>query len=72
MDPFTFFSEPTLTSHKQYEALRTYFMEDTPAQECADRYGYSYRGFTSLVSTFRAKLANDPTGSFFFVEKATE
>jgi len=68
MDPFTFFSEPTLTSHKQYEALRTYFMEDTPAQECADRYGYSYRGFTSLVSSFREKLAKYPSGSFFFVE----
>jgi len=68
MDPFTFFSVPTLTTHKQYEALRAFFMEDTAARDCAERYGYTYRGFTSLVSTFRAKLATDPAGSFFFVE----
>lgn len=68
MDPFSFFKMPALTSHKQYEAVRAFFMEDTPAREIAQRYGYTYRGFTSLVASFRAKLAKDPTGSFFFVE----
>lgn len=68
MDPFIFFREPVLVSHKQYEALRMYFIEDIPAHEVAERYGYTYRAFTSLVSVFRIKLADDPSGSFFFVE----
>ena len=68
MDPFTFFNMPSMTTHKQYEALRAFFMEDTPARECAERFGYTYRGFTSLVSVFRDKLSTDPAGSFFFVE----
>jgi len=67
MDPFTFFSEPVLVTHKQYESLRMYFMEDVSAHEVAEHFGYTYRAFTSLVSVFRNKLANDPGGSFFFV-----
>jgi hypothetical protein len=38
-----------------------------PAREVVDRLGYTYRAATSLVSSFRAKLSADPTGSFFFV-----
>ena len=68
MNPFSFFLEPTLVSHKQYEALRMYFLEDRPAREVAREFGYTYRAFTSLISTFRNKLADDPSGSFFFVE----
>jgi len=41
MDPFTFFREPVLVSHKQYEALRMYFIEDIPAHEVAARFGYT-------------------------------
>ena len=68
MDPFSFFKMPTLTSHKQYEAVRAFFMEDIPAREIAQRFGYTYRGLTSLVASFSIKLAHNPSGSFFFVE----
>ena len=68
MDPFSYFLEPTLVAHKQYEALRMYFFEDRPAREVAREFGYTYRAFTSLVSNFRNKLDKDPSGSFFFVK----
>ncbi len=64
----TFFLSPVLVTHKQYEALRMYFVEHRPANEVANYFGYTYRAFTSLVATFRDKLRDDPTGSFFFVE----
>ena len=68
MDPKSFFLYPAMVTHKQYEALRMYFVENRPANEVADHFGYTYRAFTSLVATFRNKLNNDATGSFFFVE----
>jgi hypothetical protein len=68
MDPESFFLSPVLVTHKQYEALRMYFVDKRPADKVASRFGYTYRAFTSLVATFRNKLKEDPTGSFFFVE----
>lgn len=68
MDTYSFFLEPTMTTHKQYEALRTYYVEGITAREVADQFGYTYRAMTSLITAYRKKLDLDPTGSFFFVE----
>ena len=68
MEPVSFFLAPTLVIHKQYEALRMYFVENRPAHEVAAHFGYTYRAFTSFVSSFRDKLSSDITGYFFFVE----
>jgi len=68
MEPESFFLSPVLVTHKQYEALRMYFVESKPAHEVADRFGYTYRAFTSLVAFFKDKLRADERGSFFFVE----
>jgi hypothetical protein len=68
MKPESFFLSPSLVTHKQYEALRMYFVEHRTAHEVAAHFGYTYRAFTSLVATFKDKLSVDETGSFFFVE----
>jgi hypothetical protein len=68
MDTYSFFIEPTMTTHKQYEALRMYYVEGITAREVADQFGYTYRAMTSLITAYRKKLDLDPTGSFFFVE----
>jgi hypothetical protein len=68
MEAYSFFLEPTLTSHKQYEALRKYYIEGVTAREVADQFGYTYRAMTSLITAYHKKLDKDPTGSFFFVE----
>jgi len=52
MDPSSFFLHPQNVAHKQYEALRSYFVEGDTAQVAARRFGYTYRAFTSLVTMF--------------------
>jgi len=67
MELYSFFIEPKKTAHKRYEALRMYYVEGATAREVADRFGYSYRAMTSLITWFHKKLDKYPTGSFFFV-----
>ena len=67
MEPTTFFLQPKSVAHKHYEALRMYYVEGIPAHEVADHFGYAYRAFTSLVSSFRGKLSLNPH-TLFFVE----
>jgi hypothetical protein len=63
-----YFEMPKSVAHKQYEALRMYYLDNAPAQEVAQRFGYTYRAFTSLVTTFRRKIIMDPKDSIFFIE----
>lgn len=70
MEPVTFFLQPKSVAHKQYEALRMYYVEGISAHEVADHFGYTYRAFTSLVSSFRGKLSVNYPDTLFFVENA--
>jgi hypothetical protein len=58
-----FFLSPEKTLHKQYEALRCYFLERLPSRQVAQRYGYSPGAFRVLCHQFR----HDPSkkASFF-------
>jgi len=67
--PEEFFMEPRALAQKQYEALRMYFIEKKPAKKVAMRFGYTYRGFTTLVSDFRNKLKKEDTHGYYFVER---
>ena len=70
MELKSYFEMPVSVAHKQYEALRMYCLEGAPAQEVADRFGYTYRAFTSLVTSFRRKIMMDPRDSIFFIENS--
>lgn len=48
-----FFLSPEQPLHRQYEALRAYFVEQVPSQEVAHRFGYSPASFRVLCSHFR-------------------
>lgn len=56
-----FFLQPANTTHRQYEALRAYFVEGLPAKDVAARFGYTPGSFRQLVHRFR----QDPERSFF-------
>jgi len=56
-----FFLEPSNTTHRQYEALRAYFVEDLSSAEVARRFGYSSGSFRVLAHQFR----QNPTRPFF-------
>jgi transposase len=69
MKPKDYFSSPGTIAQKQYEALRMYFLEGEKASEVAQRFGYTYRGFTTIISDFRRRLKNDPEEDPFFYQK---
>ena len=56
-----FFLEPSNPAHRQYEALRAYFVENLPSAEAARRFGYTPGSFRVLCHDFR----HNPRRRFF-------
>lgn len=48
-----FFLAPEKTTHRQYEALRAYFVEGLSSKEAARRFGYTPGSFRGLCHRFR-------------------
>ena len=55
------FLRPSNATHRQYEALRAYFVEALPSHEVARRFGYSPGSFRVLCHQFRSH----PERAFF-------
>jgi hypothetical protein len=55
------FLEPSNPTHRQYEALRAFFVDGLPSAEAATRFGYTPGSFRVLVHQFR----NQPERNFF-------
>src|SRR5882757_4816525 len=55
------FLEPSNSTHRQYEALRAFFVDHVPSAEAAARFGYTPGSFRVLVHQFR----NQPGRDFF-------
>jgi hypothetical protein len=53
--------EPSNSTHRQYEALRAFFVDGVPSAEAAARFGYTPGSFRVLVHQFR----NQPKRNFF-------
>jgi hypothetical protein len=60
-DPARFFLEPVQVRHRQYEALRAYFVEHRPSADVARAFGYTAASFRVLCHHFR----HDPDRVFF-------
>ena len=56
-----FFLEPSNSTHRQYEALRAYFVEGLSNKQAARRFGYTEGSFRVLIHQFR----HDPYRQFF-------
>jgi hypothetical protein len=56
-----FFLEPRSPKHRQYEALRAFFVEGKPSAEVARTFGYTPGSFQVLCHHFR----RDPDPAFF-------
>ena len=52
-DPRRFFLRPALPKHRQYEALRAFFVEGRPSAAVAKAFGYSAGAFRVLCHAFR-------------------
>ena len=55
------FLTPSNSTHRQYEALRAYFVQELPSVEAAQKFGYSPASFRVLCHEFR----KDPHREFF-------
>lgn len=55
------FLEPSNSTHRQYEALRAYFLDHNPSAQTATRFGYSPGSFRVLCHQFR----KNPHRQFF-------
>jgi predicted DNA-binding protein YlxM (UPF0122 family) len=66
VDIIDFFLSPRSIAQKQYEALRLFYVEDKTAKEVAEAFGYTHRGFTSIVTDFKKKLRNNDGDDLFF------
>src|SRR5437667_10402685 len=55
------FLEPANPTHRQYEALRAYFVDQLPSAEAAARFGYTPGSFRVLCHEFR----QNPQRAFF-------
>ena len=56
-----YFLEPSNSTHRQYEALRAFFVDRRPSSEAARRFGYSPGSFRILCHQFR----QNPHRQFF-------
>src|SRR3990172_1358436 len=63
MDLAHVFLSPKNCTHRQYEALRAYFVERLSGPEVAQRFDYTHGSFNKLVHTFRKQPSRQ-----FFVE----
>jgi hypothetical protein len=55
------FLKPSNPTHRQYEALRAFFVDHLPAQQAAKRFGYTYGSFRVLCHEFH----QNPEREFF-------
>ena len=62
-EPARIFLEPANPTHRQYEALRAYFVEGLPSHEVAKRFGYTPGSFRVLCHQFR----HNPQRPFFIL-----
>jgi transposase-like protein len=61
-----FFLEPTETYHRQYEALRAYFVEGRKLSEIAQQFGYQESSLRVLVHRFRNQVKANALHPFLF------
>lgn len=71
MDAFDFFSAPTNSLHKQYEALRAFFVEKLTAEEIAKKFHYKKSTVYSLTRDFNNRIKDNSIVPDHFFHQAT-
>ena len=59
-----FFLEPAETYHRQYEALRAFFVEGRRLKDIAQQFGYQESSLRRLVCRFRNHVKTDAVPPF--------
>lgn len=61
-----FFLEPAETYHRQYEALRAFFVEEQQLKEIAQEFGYQESSLRVMISNFRNQVKTNDLRPFLF------
>ncbi len=61
-----YFANPAMSTHRQYEALRSFFYEKTPAKLIAEKYGYTINALYSLFKEFKERIIKNGRENMFF------
>lgn len=69
MEIQSYFTKPLNTAHRQYEALRAFYVEKKSAQEIAQQFGYTVSSLYSLTRDFKKGFKNEKLENLFFVEQ---
>lgn len=70
MDMEEFFHVPKSNVHRQYEALRAFYLEKVGAKEVANRFGYTVSAVYSLIRDFRKSCTDEVSARrYFFQDK---
>ena len=67
MQATEFFQQPQTAAHKQYEALRAFYVERKSAPEVAQQFGYTLSAFYSLSRDFKQQLKGGQPSQQFFI-----
>ena len=57
-DGAEYFTEPASAAQRRYEAMRAYFLDEMPAAEVADRFGYSTASVHQMATMLRTGRLN--------------
>jgi hypothetical protein len=52
-DPYRYFAHPQSPGQKQYEALRSFYLDNLPARIVAEQFGYTLASFNALRQKFK-------------------
>ena len=62
-DGAEYFTEPASAAQRRYEAMRAYFLDEMPAAEVADRFGYSTASVHQMATMLRTGRLNPFAGT---------
>ena len=65
MEPKQYFLKPKTARHRQFEALRAFYVEGLSAAEAAEKFGYTLSTFYSMVRDFKSTLNVHQDDPFF-------
>ena len=68
MDITSYFHESQHPFHRQYEAMRAFYLENKSAQQVAKQFGYTINAVYSLAQDFKSLVTNRKADEHFFAK----
>jgi transposase len=68
MDIANYFHESQHPFHRQYEAMRAFYLENKSAQQVAEHFGYTINAVYSLARDFKLLVVNGKADEHFFAK----